>query len=468
MTDVNNIEILEKMNTCLTINILKNDHLPMQLCQMCLNKLEDIYIFRKMVSENQNLLINYLKTGTDELNKFYLKLKNGIDVKDSGNMNYNENKLLNVSKLTSNTNDIPNNNIKHEIIDNFDSSINYSSEDEISLSSLKKAKEENYNAKMEINKSNLNENFKCLMCMELVDSRGSLLWHYNKVHASKEGSTISDVDYSILSSNGINVYKCNKCNKKYSNNKSINRHVVGHTESRPFICKICGRTYKTASDIVRHGRVHNGYKFYCAHQCGYSTVYIGALKDHQRRHRLEHKYKCEKCGKGFQVRTWYEQHQNIHNGLKPYVCHLCGVAFHMDRYLTAHRTAVHPQSSKLKRYMCVHCYLPCDSMKALTEHLKEHGIKSSFLCDVCGKTLTNAEQLKFHKRTHLGEKPYKCSTCNKSFAKKFNLQLHQRTHTGERAYACARCDKRFTQRSTLLRHNARQHAGLEILKCKNC
>ncbi|KAM3959883.1 uncharacterized protein ACR2FA_006021 [Aphomia sociella] len=365
--------------------------------------------------------------------------------------------------------------MKTENLDNdIDNINNCSSEDEITLSLIKKAKEENCTAKIEIiDKGNLNENFKCLMCFELFESQVTLLKHYNKVHTKKEDNKRSDLDYSILSSDGTSVYKCKKCSKEYSNKKSINRHIVGHKENRPFICKICGKTYKTASEIIRHGRVHSGYKLYCPQQCGYSTVYLGALREHERRHnRSEYKYKCEKCDKGFEVKTWYEQHQNVHSGLKPFVCNLCGVAFHMDRYLTAHRSAVHPQSSKLKRYVCVHCALPCDSMKTLTEHLKVHGIKSSYLCDVCGKTLTNAEQLKFHKRMHLGEKPYSCSTCNKSFAKKFNLQLHQRTHTGERAFVCARCNKRYTQRSTLRRHIARyimlMHAGSESFTCGIC
>ncbi|XP_052753062.1 zinc finger protein 33B-like [Galleria mellonella] len=465
-----NVELLEKINTCISVNIMDDEHLPNHLCPVCMEKVEDIYTFQKIITENQNTLISYFIKGQDDLNNFYIKIKNKIKLKgEICDIDNKENKLLNNSQITSNCKEIYNTGIKIETIDSdVENSIYYSSEDELTLSSIKKAKEGDCTVIIEKDKGDLNENFKCLMCFELLESKVDLLKHYNG-HTNKETGRKSDISYSILSANGISIYKCNKCSKEYSHKKGINRHIAGHTEIRPFICKICGRTYKTVSEIVRHGRAHNGSKLYCSYQCGYSTVYMGALKAHHRRHnKSEYKYKCDKCGKGFQVKTWYEQHQNVHNGLKPFVCDLCGVAFHMDRYLTAHRSAVHPQSSRLKRYICVHCSLPCDSMKSLTDHLKEHGIVTNFLCDICGKTLANSEQMKFHKRKHLGERPFTCSTCNKSFPKKFNLQVHERTHTGERAHPCGRCGKRFTQRSTLHRHIARQHAGSDLLKCGKC
>ncbi|XP_026317274.1 zinc finger protein 16-like [Hyposmocoma kahamanoa] len=307
------------------------------------------------------------------------------------------------------------------------------------------------------------QDFKCLTCSALFTSQNDLIKHYHKEHSSKQDKDgkmkEATKSYSILERNGVQSYKCTTCGRVYDNLRAVKRHFEAHVKDRPFICKQCGRTYRTVSEIIRHGRAHNGLKLNCSYQCGYSTVYLGALKEHEKRHRTEFKYKCGKCDKGFQVRTWYEEHQNIHNGVKPFACNICGLAFHMNRYLTAHRTTVHPQSSELKRYVCMHCSLPCDSRKALTDHLKDHGIIKRFLCDICGKTLCSKEQLKFHNRVHIGEKPYSCSICNKSFTKKCNLKLHELTHTDERTHECLKCGKMYKQRSTLLKHNQKYCRG---------
>ncbi|PZC81897.1 hypothetical protein B5X24_HaOG211683 [Helicoverpa armigera] len=255
--------------------------------------------------------------------------------------------------------------------------------------------------------------------------------------------------------------------RKYLKDGTLQDYYLNFTNNVPKEEKIepiifCDRrTYKTVMEIIRHARVHSGVKLQCSYNCGYSTAYQGALKEHENRHQSVHKYTCEKCGKGFNVKTWYEQHQNIHTGLKPFVCSICGLAFHMARYLTAHRSSMHPQSSSVKRYICVHCGQKCDSAYSLSLHLEEHGInkEKEFLCDFCGKILSSADQLKYHHRMHSGVKPYSCSICNKSFAKRYNVKVHMTSHSGEKIHSCPRCGKRYAQRSTLLQHLKRHHAG---------
>ncbi|XP_045456450.1 gastrula zinc finger protein XlCGF26.1-like [Melitaea cinxia] len=309
----------------------------------------------------------------------------------------------------------------------------------------------------------------CLTCFEIFPNPRELLNHYRTIELERYNTNnignndkTEPVQYKLYESeDGTLVYKCEKCDRKYVHKALIERHIKSHIEKRPFLCKLCGKTYQTASIIVSHGKMHTGEVYTCLYNCGYQSVHKHVIKDHEKRHRKEFKYKCETCGKGFQVRTSYEQHQNIHNGIKPFSCEICGMKFHLHKYLTTHRSNVHPQTSVRKPWVCKHCLLPCDSKNSLNIHLKDkHDIivKISILCDICGKVFRDTQQLKSHQRSvHLNIKPYTCSVCNKSFPKKFTLKVHEQTHTGK-MYVCSVCDKKFLRQSSLQRHLQRFHA----------
>ncbi|PWA13929.1 hypothetical protein CCH79_00018108 [Gambusia affinis] len=55
--------------------------------------------------------------------------------------------------------------------------------------------------------------------------------------------------------------------------------------------------------------------------------------------------------------------------------------------------------------------------------------KSSFKCDICGRSLKNQCNLVKHYGTHKGERLFPCETCGKSFSKKATLNVHMRIHT---------------------------------------
>ncbi|XP_063835194.1 zinc finger protein OZF-like [Ostrinia nubilalis] len=464
-------EILQSISSCFSLQINIDISLPQQVCDNCNSKITLISEFRKSVLENEQMLYKKLTEGQDELNKFYLtyqqvktednekiiiKSETVNSIEDDGYFPEVDVKELIVNDHISSENDQKEAHTNEPFSNSFETDI---------IVDIKEEKDPEYPEEQVDTHNSINNTnntvpqLQCLTCFEKFQSQCNLLGHYNTVHLNKPKENSPTVTFEIETKSDSTVYKCNVCSKEYDTQAKIRRHVSSHSKARSFLCKLCGRTYKTASEIVRHGRAHNGTALFCRKNCGFSTAYPGALKEHERRHVGDFKYKCEKCGKRFQVKTWYLQHQNVHLGHKPYVCHLCGLAFHMQRTLSVHCTAMHPQSSSVKRYVCVHCFLPCDSRKSLTEHMKGHGLtaEKKFLCDLCGKVLANGDQLRLHKRGHYGVKPYTCGTCNKSFAKKFNLQVHQNSHSSDKAHECGSCGRQFSQRSALRRHCARYH-----------
>ncbi|CAB3258679.1 unnamed protein product [Arctia plantaginis] len=478
-------KILFKIRTCLSFSLTINEGLPNTICEECVNKIDQINEFCIKVKENEQTLKHHVQNGT--LENYYQHLKNGISIKHEdksfgettdiinhsellpfkGNGDNKFTKNIKVEESTNNDIDIPINNSTDDEDDTGASNLFIHSEGSANLVKNITNEREVTECTPMLTKDSAKavlDRYSCLTCSKICQTHDELREHYNKEHTNKDNK-ITEPTYTKTIINGKIMYKCDVCCKMYSK-KYLKRHLLHHTDVRPYVCKLCSRTYTTVSDIMRHGfRVHSGIKMLCAYKCGFSSAYTGALKEHEDRvHKNTYKYTCDKCGKGFQVKTWYDQHQNIHTGLKPFVCDICGHAFHMEKNLTTHRWKIHPQSDA-KRLTCVHCNLKCESENTLNTHLEtEHGVtrkkpdrRKKALCDLCGKILNRPEALVLHRRMHLGQKPYKCSICNKLFARKFSMQVHERSHSRVNSHECVHCGKRYSQQSALYRHQRQQH-----------
>lgn len=259
--------------------IICDKYLPNHICITCVKKLEDIEAYSIKVISNQKRLYQLLNDGKEKLENFYSLLISKLSVKeelcDSDTMllDNKENEIKNTSLRDvcdnphNNDNEVP---VKSEQI--FNQPFQYSSEDDVTLSSLKEAKApikrktkikrkhatENLakpqktirikskikNAQERENKSPIplikNQDYKCLTCSDLFTSQNDLLKHYHKEHSSKKDKdTINS--YSILEGNGVLRYKCTKCERVYDNLRAVKRHLEAHVKDRPFVCKECGK-----------------------------------------------------------------------------------------------------------------------------------------------------------------------------------------------------------------------------------
>ncbi|CAG9570359.1 unnamed protein product [Danaus chrysippus] len=432
-------KILEQLFTCLGHHVIINKDLPNQICHNCVAKIEDIYKYQQFIRQNEIKLqqeLNNIIIHCEIVNVNEIKIEDQI-LDEEASIDQVKNVKIKSENTKENVKNIPE--LHEEVIE----------KNKIELCPVK-TEIENKIVDKDINKITSNvikldetKRFSCLTCFEVFPNQLELLRHYQNVELEKYNKNNTDIEskpvkYNTFTDDNGLYYKC--------------------------------KTYQTASIIVSHGKIHTGDIYACSYNCGYQSVHKHVVKNHEKGHKGEFKYKCETCGKGFQVRSWYQQHQNIHDGVKPFKCHICGMSFHLHRYLTTHRSNVHPQSSVRKPWVCKQCEYPCDSKNSLNLHLKDkHGlvIKKSNLCDVCGKVLKDSQQLKVHKRAvHLNIKPYVCGTCNKSFPKKYTLKNHEQTHKGK-TFLCSMCDKMFAKDASLQKHIQRCHITSKY-RCHEC
>ena len=82
---------------------------------------------------------------------------------------------------------------------------------------------------------------------------------------------------------------CEVCKKTFSN---LKQHQLTHTRERPFKCNQCNKAFSQAAHLKVHQRSHTGEKPYTCHQCKKTFIVSSHLKSHMRSHTDEKSFKC--------------------------------------------------------------------------------------------------------------------------------------------------------------------------------
>nr|XP_022906312.1 zinc finger protein 136-like [Onthophagus taurus] len=370
----NNIsEINQKISACLSITVSKEDQLPKNICDHCMNKLDLLYEFRTtcVSAEKQ------LQMWVDEFNK--------SDCKD------------NVVKLENSQS-----NVKQEVLIHHD----YSLEQNLSYENDEKQDEDqNMDNHIPIKLEHINNgedatnnpipNFVNVdtSCNEKIDPSES-----NKSNSTANNVTITDP----LSNNNQNIEQktipCTDCNSIFFSVKSLKQHMtqLHHKTYHPFKCDDCDKRYLT----------------------------IGALNNHKNSAHLGVVYKCTLCPKVYRCGFTFKSHLKSHDETTRYVCKFCGKALHSLSYLQIHER-IHKGE---KPFNCEHCSKSFVSKLLLKMHERVHTNEKPYDCKICNKGFSQLGQLKIHTRIHTGEKPYGCHLCEKRFTSKTHLNRHLKMH----------------------------------------
>ncbi|XP_042240238.1 oocyte zinc finger protein XlCOF6-like [Homarus americanus] len=216
---------------------------------------------------------------------------------------------------------------------------------------------------------------------------------------------------------------CPKCKKLYPAHYLWTRHMLVHTNTRPFSCDECDKKFKSKAGLYNHKKTHQPSEeryTHCCEVCGKRFTQKANLESHLRLHTGNRPFSCEFCGKSFSQRGNMEEHRRIHTGEKPFVCDMCGISYSRQGQLAMHR--------------------------------RKHSGEKPHKCQYCKKEFLRREVLRKHEHMHTDTRPYKCSYCEKSFRDRGKKKIHERLHTGERPFECQFCGRGFCESGNLRKH----------------
>ncbi|XP_074650885.1 uncharacterized protein LOC141905768 isoform X2 [Tubulanus polymorphus] len=183
----------------------------------------------------------------------------------------------------------------------------------------------------------------------------------------------------------------------------LKRHMIRHTDDRPFSCSKCD--HRTTSEKLLACHMASKHKegmelLRCTFEgCDFSTIYKASLTRHVGLHDIDRSNLCLSCGYVAKRQTEFRRHVKLHLGMKEFKCPYCD-------------------------YMAY-------EQHSVRGHMVKHTKTPEYVCEFCGTVKSTAYDMKRHVMSHRGLKPYACGECGSQFSERESTDRHIRVkHRG--------------------------------------
>ena len=226
---------------------------------------------------------------------------------------------------------------------------------------------------------------------------------------------------------------CGKVIHKYS----LKKHMVIHTDARPFKCDVCQKGFKCKKGLQVHMRIHTVERPYSCSGCSKTFRSFARVSSHKKIcSRLippNHKpFMCDICTKRFKTKLQLRRHMRSHTGDMPYSWPSWPKAFRDHSGFNDHKKKCSQRATS------IHLDKPCAKItgpeQACEDFLgPEHGdhlqnsVGSTCTCTLCSNTYDSLTSLKRHTERDVHEgHVFSCTDCGKIFATPDRLKRHSR------------------------------------------
>ncbi|XP_036089332.1 PR domain zinc finger protein 5 isoform X1 [Rousettus aegyptiacus] len=219
------------------------------------------------------------------------------------------------------------------------------------------------------------------------------------------------------------VCKADSCGKRLKSKEALRRHqenVHAGDPKRKLVCSVCGKKCSSPSSLQEHRKIH---EIFDCQECMKKFISANQLKRHMITHSEKRPYHCEICNKSFKRLDQVGAHKVIHSEDKPYQCKLCGKGFaHRNVYKNHKKT-----HSEERPFQCEACRALFRTPFSLQRHLLTHNSERTFKCHHCDSTFKRKDTLNVHVQVvHERHKKYRCELCSKAFVTPSVLRSHKK------------------------------------------
>ncbi|XP_050437823.1 zinc finger protein 600-like [Adelges cooleyi] len=141
------------------------------------------------------------------------------------------------------------------------------------------------------------------------------------------------------------TFDCNYCQKSFKTKRRIKNHILRHwrihTDEKAFKCNVCERKFSQQSSLKTHERTHTRETLFRCDVCEKKFSQKSNLKNHERIHTGEKPYKCDVCAKTFCHQSNLKTHERIHIGGVRYECSVCKKSYSCQYHLKRHQAKAH-------------------------------------------------------------------------------------------------------------------------------
>ena len=121
------------------------------------------------------------------------------------------------------------------------------------------------------------------------------------------------------------AHLCDACGKSYKYRQGLRAHVKAVHEKQ-FQCRICKKTMCDQRDIDSHMNGHTQSKPYSCGTCKKAFQSKLSLTQHPCSSKLS-SFKCDVCNKSFCTSKALKQHKIMHEPMPQFACQYCGLEF---------------------------------------------------------------------------------------------------------------------------------------------
>ncbi|KAJ2937142.1 hypothetical protein O0L34_g19504 [Tuta absoluta] len=287
--------------------------------------------------------------------------------------------------------------------------------------------------------------------------------------STKEALAVVEV-YKLY---GKGQYKCETCQRTFSNHKLFDIHVRMHSQliSGNHQCHVCKLFYKTEFVLKTHVNDKHSYKFICK-KCPEVSFDRSSAKQHYAQVHIKQNITGQ-----FKRPSWLKvrgipKKGSLRKPPPPKKVFKLPKDFldytpvsQEDQYrLVQDRKSTRNYLEAM--FKCELCFKGFREAVTYSNHMKKHdpAVSGPLQCDMCKMQFRNQRQVYKHMRmTHLFK--FNCSACNYTCYNKNQAHSHYKWHKNV-TFTCEFCNKVFTKASTRLTHIRVKHPSTII--CDIC